>query len=117
MISRSFVESMYHKAIGGLASPSHQFFEGSALGGCISRAPGSFFAITNPEGTAIASFYNPNSPGVLAAEAGILVSRALLLLIFLQSWSGVKETSRLPGGGPNTRRRQGADLTFLRGSV
>ncbi|KAB5553133.1 hypothetical protein DKX38_010444 [Salix brachista] len=86
----SFVESIYHKAIHRCIAIS-PVLEGSAHGGCISRAKfkipsniavmACFFAITNPEGagigTAIASFYNPHSPGALAAEAGILVFMAL----------------------------------------
>ncbi|KAJ6674208.1 ZINC/IRON TRANSPORTER [Salix viminalis] len=79
----------------------HQFFEGFALGGCISQAQfktlstaimACCFAITTPAGigigTAISSFYNPNSPRALAAEgildslsAGILVYMALVDLI------------------------------------
>jgi len=79
----------------------HQFFEGFALGGCISQAQfknlsatmmACFFAITTPAGIGvgigISSFYNPNSPGALATEgildsisAGILVYMALVDLI------------------------------------
>ncbi|XWS70249.1 hypothetical protein CRYUN_Cryun03dG0032500 [Craigia yunnanensis] len=79
----------------------HQFFEGFALGGCISQAQfktlsaiimACFFAITTPAGigigTAIASFYNPYSPAALVIEgildslsAGILVYMALVDLI------------------------------------
>ncbi|XP_022750092.1 zinc transporter 4, chloroplastic-like isoform X2 [Durio zibethinus] len=79
----------------------HQFFEGFALGGCISQAQfktlsatimACFFAITTPAGigigTAVASFYNPNSPAALVIEgildslsAGILVYMALVDLI------------------------------------
>ncbi|EEF45783.1 zinc/iron transporter, putative [Ricinus communis] len=79
----------------------HQFFEGFALGGCISQAQfktlsatlmACFFAITTPTGigigTAIASFYNPHSQGALIAEgildslsAGILVYMALVDLV------------------------------------
>ncbi|BBG95089.1 Galactosyltransferase family protein [Prunus dulcis] len=79
----------------------HQFFEGFALGGCISQAQiktltatvmACFFAITTPlgigVGTAISSFYNPYSPGALITEgildslsAGILVYMALVDLI------------------------------------
>ncbi|XP_048435617.1 zinc transporter 4, chloroplastic-like isoform X1 [Pyrus x bretschneideri] len=79
----------------------HQFFEGFALGGCISQAQfktlsatlmACFFAVTTPlgigVGTAISSFYNPYSPGALVAEgildsmsAGILVYMALVDLI------------------------------------
>ncbi|XP_022131321.1 fe(2+) transport protein 3, chloroplastic [Momordica charantia] len=79
----------------------HQFFEGFALGGCISQAQFStlstslmaaFFAVTTPVGiaigAAIASSYNPNSTGALVAEgildslsAGILVYMALVDLI------------------------------------
>lgn len=79
----------------------HQFFEGFALGGCISQAQfknlsatimACFFALTTPAGigvgTAIASFYNPNSPRALVTEgildclsAGILVYMALVDLI------------------------------------
>lgn len=79
----------------------HQFFEGFALGGCISQAQFStfhstmmacFFAITTPlgigAGTALASFYNPNSPRALVVEgifdsvsAGILVYMSLVDLI------------------------------------
>lgn len=79
----------------------HQFFEGFALGGCISQAQfkttsavvmACFFALTTPAGigvgTTIASFYNPNSPRALVTEgildclsAGILVYMALVDLI------------------------------------
>ncbi|XVF89093.1 hypothetical protein PTKIN_Ptkin19aG0103000 [Pterospermum kingtungense] len=79
----------------------HQFFEGFALGGCISQAQfkmlsstimACFFALTTPAGigigTAIASFYNPYSPAALVIEgildslsAGILVYMALVDLI------------------------------------
>ncbi|XP_022756363.1 zinc transporter 4, chloroplastic-like isoform X2 [Durio zibethinus] len=79
----------------------HQFFEGFALGGCISQAHfktlsatimACFFTITTPAGigigTAIASFYNPYSPAALVIEgildslsAGILVYMALVDLI------------------------------------
>uniref|UniRef100_A0A5B7BFT5 Putative ZIP family metal transporter n=1 Tax=Davidia involucrata TaxID=16924 RepID=A0A5B7BFT5_DAVIN len=79
----------------------HQFFEGFALGGCISQAQfrtlhatlmACFFAITTPAGIAIgigiSSFYNPNSPRALIIEgildsisAGILVYMALVDLI------------------------------------
>ncbi|XP_068313874.1 zinc transporter 4, chloroplastic-like isoform X1 [Pyrus communis] len=79
----------------------HQFFEGFALGGCISQAQfktlsttlmACFFAITTPlgigVGTAISSFYNPYSARALVAEgildsmsAGILVYMALVDLI------------------------------------
>ncbi|KAJ1430314.1 Zinc/iron permease [Sesbania bispinosa] len=79
----------------------HQFFEGFALGGCISQAQfkassatimACFFALTTPVGvgigTGIASVYNPYSPGALIAEgildslsAGILVYMALVDLI------------------------------------
>ncbi|KAM7276266.1 hypothetical protein ACFE04_018132 [Oxalis oulophora] len=79
----------------------HQFFEGFALGGCISQAQfktlsatimACFFAITTPAGigigTAISSFYNNSSPGALIVEgildslsAGILVYMALVDLI------------------------------------
>ncbi|GMI92592.1 iron regulated transporter 3, IRON REGULATED TRANSPORTER 3 [Hibiscus trionum] len=79
----------------------HQFFEGFALGGCISQAQfktlsttvmACFFAITTPIGigigTAIASSYNSYSPAGLITEgvldcfsAGILVYMALVDLI------------------------------------
>ncbi|XP_026447319.1 zinc transporter 4, chloroplastic-like [Papaver somniferum] len=79
----------------------HQFFEGFALGGCISQAQlkklstmsmAFFFAVTTPAGigmgTGIASFYNSNSPRALVVEgvldsisAGILVYMALVDLI------------------------------------
>ncbi|PIA43045.1 hypothetical protein AQUCO_02000473v1 [Aquilegia coerulea] len=79
----------------------HQFFEGFALGGCISQAQfkrlstilmACFFAITTPLGigigTGIASLYNHNSPRALVIEgmldsisAGILVYMALVDLI------------------------------------
>ncbi|GLT85537.1 hypothetical protein SLE2022_037250 [Rubroshorea leprosula] len=79
----------------------HQFFEGFALGGCISQAQfknmsatimACFFAITTPAGIgigiAIASFYNAYSVGALIVEgildclsAGILVYMALVDLI------------------------------------
>ncbi|KAL2525620.1 zinc transporter 4 precursor [Abeliophyllum distichum] len=79
----------------------HQFFEGFALGGCISQAKlmnlratlmACFFALTTPlgiaVGTGISSIYNPNSPRALVIEgifdsisAGILVYMALVDLI------------------------------------
>nr|CAB3468227.1 unnamed protein product [Digitaria exilis] len=79
----------------------HQFFEGFALGGCISEAQFNsfsallmafFFAITTSAGiivgAGIASFYNPNSPRALVVEgildamsAGILIYMALVDLI------------------------------------
>ncbi|KAI3505794.1 hypothetical protein L1887_28057 [Cichorium endivia] len=79
----------------------HQFFEGFALGGCISQAKlgdihstimACFFAITTPLGvvigTIICSFSNTNSPRALIIEgildsisAGILVYMALVDLI------------------------------------
>ncbi|XP_027083375.1 zinc transporter 4, chloroplastic [Coffea arabica] len=79
----------------------HQFFEGFALGGCISQAQfktvhatimACFFAITTPlgiaVGTGISTSYNPNSPRALIIEgifdsisAGILVYMALVDLI------------------------------------
>ncbi|CAL0305767.1 unnamed protein product [Lupinus luteus] len=79
----------------------HQFFEGFALGGCISQAQykssssaimACFFGLTTPVGIAIgiliASVYNPNSAGALITEgildsfsAGILVYMALVDLI------------------------------------
>ncbi|KAD4384866.1 hypothetical protein E3N88_25034 [Mikania micrantha] len=79
----------------------HQFFEGFALGGCISQAKfGSvhsiimacFFAVTAPLGvgigTGISKIYNANSPRALAVEgildsisAGILIYMALVDLI------------------------------------
>ncbi|KAA8525159.1 hypothetical protein F0562_006977 [Nyssa sinensis] len=79
----------------------HQFFEGFALGGCISQAQfrtlhatlmACFFAVTTPAGIAIgigiSSFYNPDSPRALIIEgildsisAGILVYMALVDLI------------------------------------
>ncbi|KAL7159208.1 hypothetical protein ABFS83_01G012600 [Erythranthe nasuta] len=79
----------------------HQFFEGFALGGCISQAKfgtlqstimACFFALTTPMGIAlgigIASVYNANSPRALIIEgildsisAGILVYMALVDLI------------------------------------
>ncbi|KAK4787494.1 hypothetical protein SAY86_011327 [Trapa natans] len=79
----------------------HQFFEGFALGGCISQAQfkttsetimACFFALTTPAGigvgTVIASSYNLNSPRALLTEgildclsAGILVYMALVDLI------------------------------------
>lgn len=79
----------------------HQFFEGFALGGCISQAQfrnlaaalmACFFAITTPTGiglgAGVASFYNANSPRALVVEgildsisAGILIYMALVDLI------------------------------------
>ncbi|XP_047968008.1 zinc transporter 4, chloroplastic-like [Salvia hispanica] len=79
----------------------HQFFEGFALGGCISQAKlrslqstlmACFFAITTPIGIGIgigiSSFYNASSPRALVIEgvldsisAGILVYMALVDLI------------------------------------
>ncbi|XP_047972410.1 zinc transporter 4, chloroplastic-like [Salvia hispanica] len=79
----------------------HQFFEGFALGGCISQAKlrtlqstlmACFFAITTPMGIGIgigiSSFYNSRSPRALVVEgvldsisAGILVYMALVDLI------------------------------------
>ncbi|WVZ79707.1 hypothetical protein U9M48_027258 [Paspalum notatum var. saurae] len=73
----------------------HQFFEGFALGGCISEAHfknfsalmmAFFFAITTPAGitvgAGIASFYNPNSPRALVVE-GILDSMSAGILIYM----------------------------------
>ncbi|ESR64083.1 hypothetical protein CICLE_v10010436mg, partial [Citrus x clementina] len=64
----------------------HQFFEGFALGGCIWQAQ--FNTQSATIGTAVASVYNPNSPGALIVEgildsisAGILVYMALVDLI------------------------------------
>ncbi|XP_073110832.1 zinc transporter 4, chloroplastic isoform X2 [Elaeis guineensis] len=79
----------------------HQFFEGFALGGCISQAQfrnlsavlmACFFAITAPSGIGVgagaASFYNANSRRALVVEgildsisAGILIYMALVDLI------------------------------------
>lgn len=79
----------------------HQFFEGFALGGCISQAKfrtlhtiimACFFALTTPLGIAvgisISSIYNASSPRALLVEgifdavsAGILVYMALVDLI------------------------------------
>lgn len=79
----------------------HQFFEGFALGGCISQAQfkmlsatlmACFFAITTPAGIgigiAVSSFYNPDSSRALVVEgmldsvsAGILIYMALVDLI------------------------------------
>nr|AAK69429.1 ZIP-like zinc transporter [Noccaea caerulescens] len=79
----------------------HQFFEGFALGGCISQAQfknksaiimACFFALTAPIGigigTAVASSFNSHSPGALVTEgildslsAGILTYMALVDLI------------------------------------
>ncbi|CAL9053799.1 unnamed protein product [Musa banksii] len=79
----------------------HQFFEGFALGGCISQAQfnhlaaalmACFFAITTPAGIAagagVASSFNANSPRSLVVEglldsvsAGILIYMALVDLI------------------------------------
>ncbi|KAG6485158.1 zinc transporter 10-like [Zingiber officinale] len=79
----------------------HQFFEGFALGGCISQAKfrnaaaavmAGFFAATTPLGIAVgagvASWYNANSPAALVVEglldsmsAGILIYMALVDLI------------------------------------
>ncbi|XP_044961885.1 zinc transporter 10-like isoform X2 [Hordeum vulgare subsp. vulgare] len=79
----------------------HQFFEGFALGDCISQARlkdlstllmALFFAITTPTGIAVgaamASFYDPYSPRALVVEgvldsmsAGILIYMALVDLI------------------------------------
>nr|AVC05620.1 zinc-regulated transporter/iron-regulated transporter-like protein 4 [Sedum alfredii] len=79
----------------------HQFFEGFALGGCISQAQfknfsatmmACFFAVTTPTGIAIgigvSSFYNSQSARALVVEgtldsisAGILVYMALVDLI------------------------------------
>ncbi|XP_062229068.1 zinc transporter 10-like [Phragmites australis] len=73
----------------------HQFFEGFALGGCISEAQfkcfssllmAFFFAITTPAGitvgAGIASFYNTNSPRALVVE-GILDSMSAGILIYM----------------------------------
>lgn len=79
----------------------HQFFEGFALGGCISQARfrnaaaatmAGFFAITTPAGIAVgagvASSYDASSPRALVVEglldsmsAGILIYTALVDLI------------------------------------
>ncbi|XP_042454610.1 zinc transporter 7-like [Zingiber officinale] len=90
----------------------HQFFEGFALGGCISQAQFShlasalmacFFAITTPAGIAagagVASSFNSNSPRALVVEglldsvsAGILIYMALVDLIaadlLSRRWNG-----------------------------
>ncbi|XP_074577069.1 zinc transporter 7-like [Curcuma longa] len=90
----------------------HQFFEGFALGGCISQAQFShlasalmacFFAVTTPAGIAagagVASSFNSNSPRALVVEglldsvsAGILIYMALVDLIaadlLSRRWSG-----------------------------
>ncbi|KAM3195171.1 hypothetical protein ACQJBY_071320 [Aegilops geniculata] len=73
----------------------HQFFEGFALGGCISEAQSKnfsallmafFFAITTPVGIAlgagVASFYNASSPRALVVE-GILDSMSSGILIYM----------------------------------
>ncbi|KAF7096783.1 hypothetical protein CFC21_098680 [Triticum aestivum] len=73
----------------------HQFFEGFALGGCISEAQfknfsallmAFFFAITTPAGitvgAGIASFYNANSPRALVVE-GILDSMSSGILVYM----------------------------------
>lgn len=73
----------------------HQFFEGFALGGCISQAQfktmstvvmACFFAITTPSGIAagigLASFYNPESARALVIE-GILDSVSAGILIYM----------------------------------
>lgn len=73
----------------------HQFFEGFALGGCISQAKfktlsaalmACFFAITTPMGIAvgiaISSVYNANSPKALVVE-GILDSTSAGILIYM----------------------------------
>ncbi|XP_051151286.1 zinc transporter 4, chloroplastic-like [Andrographis paniculata] len=85
--------------VGALAF--HQFFEGFALGGCISQAKlrtlhatimACFFALTTPLGIAVgisvSSIYNANSPRALIVEgvfdsisSGILVYMALVDLI------------------------------------
>nr|XP_045086834.1 zinc transporter 10-like [Aegilops tauschii subsp. strangulata] len=84
-----------------LVAALHQFFEGFALGDCISQAQlkdlsmllmAFFFAITTPAGiaagSAMASFYDPYSPRALVVEgilnatsAGILIYMALVDLI------------------------------------
>ncbi|PHT37077.1 hypothetical protein CQW23_24777, partial [Capsicum baccatum] len=84
-----------------IALSFHQFFEGFALGGCISQAQFNslkstimaiFFAITTPLGIAIgvgaSSSYDPHSPRALLVEgilnsvsSGILVYMALVDLI------------------------------------
>ncbi|XP_009615465.1 zinc transporter 4, chloroplastic [Nicotiana tomentosiformis] len=73
----------------------HQFFEGFALGGCISQAQfnslrstimATFFAVTTPLGIAIgilaSSSYNPHSPRALVVE-GILNSISSGILIYM----------------------------------
>ncbi|XP_047307120.1 zinc transporter 4, chloroplastic isoform X2 [Impatiens glandulifera] len=73
----------------------HQFFEGFALGGCISEAQfknlkatimACFFALTTPSGialgTGIATSYNHNSPRALVIE-GILDSISAGILIYM----------------------------------
>ncbi|KAL8166520.1 hypothetical protein V2J09_008019 [Rumex salicifolius] len=73
----------------------HQFFEGFALGGCISEAQfktlkttlmSCFFALTTPTGIAVgiglASFYNRDSPGALIVE-GVLDSISAGILIYM----------------------------------
>ncbi|KHN29724.1 Glycine dehydrogenase [decarboxylating], mitochondrial [Glycine soja] len=100
VVFRSFAKSLYIRPL--IAALSfHQFFEGFALGGCISQAQFKassatimawFFALTTPLGvgigTAISSGYNPYSPGALitqgildSSSSGILVYMALVDLI------------------------------------
>ncbi|KAJ6745737.1 hypothetical protein OIU74_028414 [Salix koriyanagi] len=97
----SFVESIYHKAIHCCTAIS-PVLEGSAHGGCISRAefkiPSNIATMAcflplqtlkeQASGQPLLHFTIPHSPGALAAEAGIRVfihgSWTLLLLIFLQ---------------------------------
>ncbi|GAU34459.1 hypothetical protein TSUD_06700 [Trifolium subterraneum] len=75
----------------------HQFFEGFALGGCISEAKfntlsatimACFFALTTPIGvaigTCIASNFNPYSPGALITEAADFLSTRMRCSFRLQ---------------------------------
>ncbi|XP_020270777.1 zinc transporter 7-like [Asparagus officinalis] len=93
----------------------HQFFEGFALGGCISQAGfhnlktvlmAFFFAITTPGGIALgittASFYGPESKtativqGILdSTSAGILIYMAMVDLIAMEFIGLLKSSSVL----------------------
>ncbi|XP_050234534.1 zinc transporter 5-like [Mercurialis annua] len=106
----------------------HQFFEGMALGGCISLAKFKsktivtmilFFSMTTPSGIAvgigISKMYNSNSPTSLIVEgilnslsAGILIYMALVDLLANDFMTSLMLT--------NFRLQLGANLTLLLGA-
>ncbi|KAL6839370.1 hypothetical protein ACP4OV_030640 [Aristida adscensionis] len=107
----------------------HQFFEGFALGGCISEAQfknfsallmAFFFAITTPAGitigAAIASFYNPNSPRALVIE-GILDSMSAGILIYMALVDLIAADFLSKRMSCNTRLQVGSYIALFLGSI